>query len=72
MKRFKKIFERLKEKHWDLKPYLDEGPMYAILGFDRPPLRAFWEKHKASIMKLLPWLAGLICGAVILKFLGLA
>ena len=71
MKKINEAFKRWKEKHWDLKAYVHEEPLLLMMGFNRPPLRAFWEKHKALILKVRPWLGGLIGGAVILKILGL-
>ena len=72
MKRFKAAFARWKAKHWDLKPYIHDEPMFLMMGFDRPPLRDFWERRKGLILKAAPWLASLIGGAIILKLAGLA
>ncbi|WP_353742565.1 hypothetical protein WHX55_10945 [Pseudomonas fluorescens] len=71
MKRLKEAFARWKTKHWDEKAYIHDEPMFLMMGFERPPLRAFWEKHKVSILKAAPWLASLIGGAIILKIVGL-
>jgi hypothetical protein len=72
MKRVKEAFARWKAKHWDLKPYIHDEPMILVMGFDRPPLRALWEKYKHLVFKFGPWLACLIGGAIILKLVGLA
>lgn len=72
MKRFKEAFGRWKAKHWDLQMYTHDEEFFGMIGFDRPPLRAFWERRKSLILKFGPWLAGLIGGAIILKLIGLA
>lgn len=57
-------FRRWKERHWD-KEYFPE---------DRggiTPLRAFWEKRRASIMTFALCLIALIAGALILSIVGL-
>ena len=72
MKALKAMFARWKKKHWDLKVVSINEPSFSFLGFDRPPLRAFWEKHKGLFFKAGPWLGGLVGGAIILKFIGLS
>ena len=71
MKSLKQAFARWKEKHWDEQVFSqrDDIPWF---GFDRPPLRAFWEQYKELFFKVGPWLCGLIGGAIILKLIGLA
>ncbi len=72
MKRVKEALARWKAKHWDSKPYIHDEPGVLMMGFDTPPLRALWEKRKGLLFKAGPWLGGLICGAIILKLIGLA
>lgn len=72
MKKIKEAFKRWKEKHWDLQMYTHDDVFFGMIGFDRPPLRAFWEKNKRLILKVAPWLGSLIGGAIILKLIGLA
>ncbi len=57
MKALKAMFSRWKAKHWDLKVVCINEPSFSFLGFDRPPLRAFWEKHKSYFSRLAPGLA---------------
>lgn len=71
MKKIKALLARWKVKHWDDEWRVLDEPL-PWLQVDRPPLRAFWEKHKKSFFKVVPWLAGLIGGAAILKVIGLA
>jgi hypothetical protein len=72
MKRLKAAFARWKRKHWDNQFWSSEGQQFVMMGTSPPPLRALWEKHKALVFKAVPWLGGLIGGAIILKALGLA
>lgn len=72
MKKIKETFKRLKEKHWDLSLYTHESEHFSMAGFNRPPLRRFWEEHKTHIKKVSIWLVALIAGGLITKLLGLA
>ena len=71
MKSLKVALARWKAKHWDEQVFTRGGDI-PWLGFDRPPLRAFWEKHKGLIFKVGPWLGGVIGGAIILRAIGLS
>jgi len=72
MKRLHEAFARWKAKHWDKSVYSYDGGSFGMLGFNSPPLRAFWEKHGERIKKLGMWLLALIAGGVITKLVGLA
>lgn len=72
MKRLKEAFARWKAKHWDEQVFFSRDGGIPWLGFDRPPLRAFWEKHRRLFFKAGPWLGCLIGGAIILRLIGLA
>jgi len=72
MEKIKAAFRRWKEKHWDLSLYTHDSEFFSMAGFNRPPLRRFWEEHRSSIKKALIWLLALIAGGVITKLLGLA
>ncbi|MCY1355959.1 hypothetical protein D9M69_423980 [compost metagenome] len=71
MKRIKEAWARLKAKHWDEEMIVDDSPHVVFFGFNRPPLRSFWESHKTSIITTSKWLAALIVGAAILRAIGL-
>ncbi len=64
-------FRRWKAKHWDRQPFFDEGVNFVHMGFDTPPLRAFWDKRGKSVITASKWLLVLIGGALILRLLGL-
>lgn len=72
MEKIKAAFKRWKEKHWDLKLYIHNSEFFSMTGFNRPPLRRFWEKHGANIKKAGVWLLALIAGGLITKLLGIA
>lgn len=72
MKKVKAMWACLKAKHWDKTAYSYDGGDFMMLGFNSPPLRAFWEKHGTNIRKVFTWLFLLIAGGVVSKFLGLA
>jgi len=71
MEKIKTLWASWKAKHWDDEWRVLDEPIPWVQ-IDRPPLRKFWEKHKQWLSKVLPWLVGLIGGALILKALGLA
>ncbi|MCT8164986.1 MULTISPECIES: hypothetical protein [unclassified Pseudomonas] len=72
MKAAKDLFEKLKAKHWDKKPYSYSDEHFAMFGFDSPPLRRAWESHGSTIKKVGIWLLALIAGGVITKLIGLS
>lgn len=72
MKRVRKLFAKLKAKHWDQKPYSYSDEHFAMFGFDSPPLRRAWEAHGSTIKKVAIWLLALIAGGVITKLIGLS
>lgn len=71
MKKIKELWKRWKVKHWDQSVYTYDGGDFGMLGFNSPPLRAFWDKHGAKIKKAIIWLFLLVAGGVITKVLGL-
>lgn len=72
MKKIKALWSRWKVKHWDKSVYTYDGGDFGMLGFNSPPLRAFWEAHGTKIRKSVTWLILLIAGGVISKLVGLA
>ena len=53
MKKIKELWKRWKVKHWDQSVYTHDGGDFGMLGFNSPPLRAFWDKHGANIKKAI-------------------
>ena len=71
MDRIKSAIRRWKEKNWDERPVFHDDPIHPSLGFERPPIRAFWEYRKGRIITISNWLLALVAGAAILRLLGL-
>lgn len=71
MKRIVEAWKKLKAKHWDEDFFVDDGPHFVHMGFNRPPIRTFWERHKRLVIATSKWLLALVAGALILRLLGL-
>lgn len=62
-------FRRWRERNWDDQYFPSEDPSQRRDG--RTRLRRLWEDPSKLLISALLWLFGTICGALILRALGL-